>query len=227
MRIGIIGPTEGEINPFIEELAHVKVEKHALLTFHAAPYENIEVVCVCSGICKVNAAMATQLLIDKYNVTHVIVIGVAGAIDENLHICDTIIPTEVSYHDVDENFLRDYHPNITSKDFNVNHGLLEKFKVLKDKEQYKDNMFFGKIVTGEAFIDQDGRDEIIQIHSPSCVDMETGAIAHVCAANDIPFIAIRSMSDTVNQSGEGSFIANYKVSTQKSIDVLKDFLGSL
>ncbi|PGZ10027.1 5'-methylthioadenosine/S-adenosylhomocysteine nucleosidase, partial [Bacillus thuringiensis] len=100
MKFGIIGPSEDEIMPFIEDMSNKKITNLAMLTFHSGTYENVEVVALYCGVCKVNAAIAAQILIDKFNVTHIIVTGVAGAIDKVLKIGDTVISTEIAYHDV-------------------------------------------------------------------------------------------------------------------------------
>lgn len=110
MKIGIIGPSEDEIMPFLDELSTEKLEEHAMLKFYIGKYENRDIVALYCGVCKVNAAIAAQILIDKFQVTHIIVIGVAGAIDKNLNIGDTVISTEVVYHDVAEEILTEYHP---------------------------------------------------------------------------------------------------------------------
>ena len=72
MRFGIIGPSEDEIMPFIEQIQDKKIEIMAKLTFYSGTFNDIEVVALYCGVCKVNAALATQLLIDKFNITHVI-----------------------------------------------------------------------------------------------------------------------------------------------------------
>jgi adenosylhomocysteine nucleosidase len=82
MRIGIIGPSENEIIPFIDKIHNKKVEAYAMLKFYSGEYGNKDVVALYCGVCKVNAAIATQILIDKFNITHVIVTGVAGGIQQ-------------------------------------------------------------------------------------------------------------------------------------------------
>ncbi len=57
------------------------------------------------------------------------------------------------------------------------------------------------MVTGEKFIEDDMRDIINQKYSPLSVDLETASIAHVCYVNNIPFILIRSITDTATHSG--------------------------
>ena len=49
------------------------------------------------------------------------------------------------------------------------------------------------MVTGEVFVTDEGRQKIKEQFSPLTVDMETASIAHVCYANSIPFISIRSI----------------------------------
>lgn len=118
MRIGVIGLSEDEIMPFISKISDKKVESFAMLNFYSGKYENVDVVALYCGACKVNAAIATQILIDKFNVTHIIVTGVAGGIDQNLKIGDTVISTEVAYHDVDDGILTEYHPWMETEYFN-------------------------------------------------------------------------------------------------------------
>lgn len=82
LKIGIIGPAEGEIMPFIDKIENKKKIEHAMLKFYSGAYEGINVVSVFSGVCKVNAAIATQILISKFGVTHIILTGVAGGLNK-------------------------------------------------------------------------------------------------------------------------------------------------
>ena len=224
MKIGIIGPCEIEINPFIESLRNVKTEKYAMLNFHVGKYANIDVVALFCGVCKVNAAIAAQILIDRFSVTHIIVTGVAGAIDTDLKVWDTVISSEVAYHDVESKTLTNYHPWMESEYFKADKNMLTEIK--KSAENDK-SIFIGKIVTGESFIVQDGRDVIIEKHNPLCVDMETASIAHVCYVNNIPFAAIRTISDTPEESGEDAFEKYCVPAAKKSIEILKNYLDKL
>lgn len=61
------------------------------------------------------------------------------------------------------------------------------------------------MATGEKFIDNHGREDIIASHNPLCVDMETASIVHVCYVNRIPFSTIRTISDTPKESGNEVF----------------------
>ena len=224
MKIGIIGPCENEIVPFIESMENVTKQKLAMLTFYSGTYSSVDIVALFCGVCKVNAAVAAQILIDKYDVTQIIVTGVAGAIDEKLKIFDTVIASEAAYHDVSEGILTQYHPWMETVYFKADRELLSQMmKVFYGDE----TVFLGRVVTGEAFISQDGREEIIEAHAPLCVDMETAAIAHVCHVNGIPFIAVRSISDTPHESGSKAFEKHCGQAALKSLGIVKKYLDSL
>ena len=51
---------------------------------------------------------------------------------------------------------------------------------------------------------------------PLCVDMETAAIAHVCHANGIPFLAIRTITDLADTCGAEAFERNCRRAAQIS-----------
>lgn len=227
MRIGIIAPSEDEIRPFINEISNRKLEYHAMLKFYIGKYADIEVVALYCGVCKVNAAIATQILIDKFQITNIIVTGVAGAIDKSLGIGDTVISREVVYHDVAEEILTEYHPWMETIYFESDKNLLSLCRTIVNDNIFSQNILFGKIVTGEAFIDDKGRSEIISKYDPLCVDMETASIAHVCYVNQIPFIAIRSITDTEDESGVDVFESNCLMPANKSVDIVKKLLELL
>jgi len=108
--------------------------------------------------------------------------------------------------------------------FKADSRMLDKInKVISDDI----NIFTGRIVTGEYFIVQNGREEITAKYNPLCVDMETGGIAHVCFANSIPFIAIRTITDTQEESGAEVFEKNFEAAAEKSINILKKYLEAM
>ncbi|MGG7098936.1 5'-methylthioadenosine/adenosylhomocysteine nucleosidase [Clostridium sardiniense] len=227
MRIGIVGPSEDEIMPFIECIENKEVDNFARLKFYSGNYGKVDVVALYCGVCKVNAAIATQVLIDKFAVTHIIITGVAGGIDERLNVCDTVISTEVAYHDVDEAILTEYHPWMENIYFKADNKMLSICEDIIKKNKFNQKVVLGRMVTGEAFITKEGRTEIVSKYNPLCVDMETGGIAHVCYANKIPFIAIRSITDTEGDCGIEVFEENCSKASHNSIDVLKKWLESI
>ena len=58
MKLGIIGPCDDELNPFLRHLTQTTTEKHAMLDFHRGNYGQTNILAVRCGVCKVNAAIA-------------------------------------------------------------------------------------------------------------------------------------------------------------------------
>ena len=214
MKIGIICAGDTELEPFLEKLTDESLALKAMLKFHKSTFAGHEIIFLYSGVCKVNAAIATQILIDEFKVDAVINSGVAGGMDPKLKIFDTVISTEAAYHDVSENILTEFHPWMKSIFFDADKTLLEKSRKAVKNIKADGNVFWGRMVTGEAFITDDGRKEILDKFSPLSVDMETAGITHVCYVNRIPFIAIRCITDTADHSGSEYFEMNCKKASQ-------------
>lgn len=219
MKIGIICASENELAPFLDDFQEHSVVEKAKLKIHIGKIGEHDVVLLYCGVCKVNAAIAAQIVIDDFNVDAIINAGVAGGMDSRLGILDTVVSTEVAYHDVASEILTEYHPWMKSVFFAADETLLKIAKNVAERIQTKGIIYFGRMVTGEAFISDDGRQEIMDAFNPLSVDMETGSIAHVCYANSIPFLAIRSITDTADHSGSEFFEMNCKEASR----IAKDF----
>lgn len=208
MKVGIICAGDREVAPFLPIIDACRVTEKAMLKIYEGKINEVEVVTLFSGVCKVNAAIATQILIDTFGVDIMINSGTAGGMHHELELFDTVISTEVAYHDVAPNILTEFHPWMESIFFKADDELLELTRVAVGKLAMDEKVFWGRMVTGEAFITDEGRQKINDEFAPLTVDMETAGIAHVCYVNKIPFIAIRSITDTAVHSGTGCFEEN-------------------
>lgn len=226
-KIGIICAIEKELQPYLNVLEDAVTKKKALITFHEGLIAKTKVVVIFCGACKVNAAIATQIMIDKFGIDYIIVSGTAGGLDRRLKIGDTVISTEVAYHDVAEGILTEYHPWMPDVYFYADKGLLSLCESIILDAKLSQTVYFGKVVTGESFIDQDGRDIINQKFMPLCVDMKTAAIAHVCYVNKVPFIAVRSISDNEDNSGEDNFARYCDLASKNSFKFVELLLNQI
>ncbi len=143
--------------------------------------------------------------------------------DSRLHIFDTVISTEIAYHDVAEDILTEFHPWMESIYFQADSRLLELSREAISKLKMKDKVFWGRMVTGEAFIVDEDRQRIMDIYAPLTVDMETAAIAHVCYVNHIPFIAVRCITDTAEHGG----VERFEENCQKASGIARDITAAL
>lgn len=219
MKVGIISAVENELAPILDVLKNPRLRDKAGLKIYEGSIDGVEAAAVVCGVCKVNAAMTAQILIDFCGVDIIINSGTAGGMDACLGLFDTVIATEVGYHDVDFMFLRDYHPHFDNPYFVTDARLINAAKQAAEKLETGGKIHFGRMMTGEAFITDEGRPEINRLYSPMSVDMETAAIAHVCKLNAIPFMSVRSITDTADHSGVGEFEENCKRASVVSKDV--------
>ena len=71
---------------------HMEERNHKGVPIVTGEIEGRKVVLVMTGVSMVNAAMTTQMTLDRYNVTRIVVSGVAGGVDPSLNIGDITVP---------------------------------------------------------------------------------------------------------------------------------------
>ncbi len=223
MKVGIVCAGDEELAPFLPLIADCEITEKAMLKFYKGRISGIEIVALFSGVCKVNAAIASQLMIDVFGVDIIINSGTAGGMAPDLEIFDTVISTEVCYHDVAPDILTEFHPWMKSVFFAADPALVTLSKSAVNKMKPVGKVVWGRMVTGEMFITDEGRRKINDEFAPLTVDMETAAIAHVCHVNGIPFIAIRCLTDTARRSG----IDNFEENCAKASMIAKNVTAAL
>lgn len=227
MKIGILCAGDEEAAPFLPLIDECKVTQKAKLKFFEGNINGVEVVVLFSGVCKVNAAIASQILIDTFGVDIIINSGTAGGIHDELEIFDTVISTEIAYHDVAPDILTEFHPWMKTIFFEADKELIELSKTAVSKMKTEGKVFWGRMVTGESFITNAERQKIIDNFAPLTVDMETASVAHVCYVNNIPFLSIRCITDTATHSGAACFEENCANASRISKDITVALLNEI
>ena len=181
---------------------------------------NNDVTVIISEIGKVNAGSATQALITRFpEIDRIINIGVAGAVNPELKICDICIVEKTLQYDFD----------VTAID-SVPLGYIQNIKqqyIYSDKKLYG-NLFplFNRsvtVATADRFSNQKSEADLIKTLGGDIRDMELGAIAQVCLLNQIPFASIKSISDTA----EGDASADFKENLLKSSACIEKHLEKI
>ena len=224
-RIGILCASDTELNPFFKYIQPSRITKKAMLEFHSGRISGIEIVAVYSGVCKVNAAVAAQLLIDIFNVDGIINAGTAGGMHESICLFDTVISERTLYHDVAEDILTEFHPWLEHNSFQADKELYLAAQRYAQQSNYP--VIFGTMVTGEQFIVDEKREEINQKYAPLSVDMETASVAHVCYVNKLPFLSVRTMTDTATHRGIENFEQNCEFASERSAEITVGLLKQL
>lgn len=223
-KIGILCASDTELAPFLPCIANRQTTGKAMLQFHTGQIRQTEVVAVYSGVCRVNAAVAAQLLIDLFQVHSIVNAGTAGGMQEEVQLFDTVVARQSAYHDMDADILTEFHPWMPSVYFPADEQMLAAARAYSRTSQHR--LLFGRIVTGERFVGESGRAEICARFAPLAVDMETAGVAHVCYVNRVPFLSIRTITDTAAHSGMENFERNCQRASEISAEIVMDLLGA-
>jgi adenosylhomocysteine nucleosidase len=214
--------------------------------------ENVPVILAESGMGMTNAAMSAQCLIDRHKPDLVLFSGIAGAIDTSVQIGDIVIPGEWIAHDYGyigrDGFRNDsllvYSTAADSivplSRFSVDSTLLALAKEVSQSPPELKKIggrtphvrVGGTGISGNVFVDnKHTRVLLAESFSALITDMESQAVAQVCLANGIPYLAIRSASDLAGGSGSDTALDQLRmfleVAAENSGRVVRAFLRRL
>ncbi|WP_026517761.1 5'-methylthioadenosine/adenosylhomocysteine nucleosidase [Butyrivibrio sp. MC2021] len=216
MKIGIIGAMEVEVETLKKNMEIKNIVKKASMEFFEGTIGGTEAVVVRSGICKVNAGICVQILVDTFGVTHVINTGAAGSLDARINIGDIVLSTDAVYHDVDATifgYKKGEVPQLGVASFEADKTLREKAAAAIKVAAPDLGIFEGRVCSGDQFIcDKAVKDTIIADFGGMCCEMEGTGIAQACFLNNIPFLIIRAISD----KADGSDVVDYPVFEAKA-----------
>lgn len=210
MTIGIIVAMGKELNLLLPLLENrLEPEEINGFRFHCGRIGSHDVVAMQCGIGKVNAAMGTLTLIDKFAPDRVINTGVAGGADNSMNVLDLLVAEEVSYHDVWCGPETEYGAAAGLGVFMRCHEPV----VEECRRMFADNpkVRFGLLCSGDRFICTEAEVADIKSHFPGALgaDMESGAIAQVCTLKGVPFNVMRVISDTPGKEDNISQYENF------------------
>ena len=227
-KIGIIVAMEEELESILDITDNIEEKEIYGLNFKTGQIEKNKVVIVKCGVGKVNAARVTQILIDTFNVKSVINVGAAGALNPFLNIGDIVIGEKLIQHDFDITAFDHDKGYITGVGDYIysDSELIEKFENAANNLKEKDyKIKKGIIATGDIFCtDIEMKNKIFSKFDADCVEMEGAAIAQVCYLDKIPFIVIRSISDSPNGNNEIDFDKFVELASKRCANILREFL---
>lgn len=225
-KIGIISAMPEESAPFFESMKTESVTKKGVWEVREGTLSGKAVAVLFCGVCRANSAAAVQMLIDCFGVDAVIMSGTSGAMAPEPRIGDVVIVTEACCHDIPSGTLSMFFPYINDEVFRPDSYLLECAKEANKKGSPR-KLFWGRAVSGEFFVAEDGRKGINERFSPVCVDMETAGVAQICYLNNVPFLAVRAISDTESESGISTFEQNLVKASQSAFEVTKAIIEEI
>ncbi|MBM7664377.1 adenosylhomocysteine nucleosidase [Solibacillus kalamii] len=230
MTIAVIGAMEQEVELLRGALQNTKTETIASSEYTTGTYEGKEVVLLKSGIGKVNAAMSTTILLEKFNPKVVINTGSAGGFDAALKVGDIVISDEVRHHDVDVTAFGYEIGQMAGMPaaYKSDENLMEVAKQAV-KEVGEHNYSVGLICSGDVFMSNPERVEAVRKDFPTmkAVEMEAAAVAQVCHQFNTPFVVIRALSDIAGQESSMSFDEFLPVAAKHSTEIVLNAITKL
>lgn len=230
MKIGIIGAMKEEIDVFCEEMVVSSKLEKASMTFYEGVLLGHNVVMVVSGIGKVNAAICTQILVERFSIDCIINIGVAGGLHKNVRPGDMVVADSLFQHDVDVTafgYKKGQVPRMDTIAFPCDENLVQKaLSACKTIDNI--NTFKGPIASGDQFLgDAKIMEEVHNTFGAFACEMEGASIGQVCYLNQMPCVVIRSISDNAITGDHMDYDTFSKMAIENAVFVLRNMLSSL
>lgn len=229
MKIGIIGAMSEEIRLLKATITNQVEWEEAGAVFISGQLGNHEVVVVQSGIGKVLAGLTTTLLISHYHVDALINTGSAGGIGEGLAIGDLVISDKLAYHDVDVTAFGYAIGQMAGMPlfYEADPKLIKAAQTASVKSNL--NGRTGLIVSGDTFVHSPEQIAVIKEKFPEVLanEMEGAAIAQVAFQYKVPFVVIRAMSDTGDESASVNFDEFILEAGRKSAEMVIELVNEL
>lgn len=204
---GIIVAMEKEIVHFKEVFKCTKEHNICNITFYEGIYLDNRIVFTKAGIGKVNAAVATTLLIEHFSPSLVINTGIAGGYNQELKPLDIVVADKVFYSDVDMT-----SPIAGSYKYGQIEGLPDGFETSYRLLNNVDDCKIGSILTGDQFVDNYEKcnflvKQYFNDQNVLAFDMESGSIAQICTLNKVDYIIMRAISDIIGSTNEFDYLS--------------------
>lgn len=157
------------------------LEKYPYGEFYRTIFNGKDIVYFRSGIRKINAACATQYMIDRFDLEKIVIIGTCAAANDSYDYLDVLVPEKVIDYDgiirelttemPEEVYIEIPNPNITSPYVEGVLGTSDKALVLWEDLKY------------------------LASNGIDASDMETYAVCKVAIKNNIEFCVLKGISD--------------------------------
>ena len=207
------------------------------------------VVLALSRIGKVAAATTTTTVIEAFGAQRVVFTGVAGGVAPGVHVGDVVVASEFVQHDMDasplfpryevplygrERFACD--PDLTALLVKASRAGLLQLNAARDSGAGAVPLVVhqGLIASGDRFVSAAEELRLLQQalhsagHPPLAVEMEGAAVAQVCFDYDVPFAAMRTISDRADDTAHVDFPKFVQeVASRYALSIIDAFLREL
>ncbi|NLW48623.1 MAG: 5'-methylthioadenosine/adenosylhomocysteine nucleosidase [Firmicutes bacterium] len=227
---GIITAVDNERDSVLDKMTDIKTIVLYNIVFYQGFIHHTPCITAMSGVGKVNAARCSQLMIDRFQPDRIVNLGSAGAIHPDINVGDVVISTACIQHDVDLTVFGIKRGAFNERDcgfFQADPdfaGLCQKAIANSIGNEFK--IFSGVIATGDQFNDSiEKKSQLFDEFGAHCNEMEGAAVAQVCALCNIPFVVIRSISDTPGNESKMLYNDYKQLASERCADFLVNLIA--
>jgi adenosylhomocysteine nucleosidase len=234
-----------EVKDVEAQLERVTIERVRGVAFSIGAIGSTRVILGKTNAGKVNAAMMTALVVEHFAPSAVFFTGTAGAIDPELKPGDVVIGSSIGHHDFGMStaggFVR--RPTVNPVTARPNPAFfLPDARLLSAARRLAPALRLvsapgmtrtpvvrdGIIVTGDMFVaNPTHRDEMRRTLMASAVEMEGAAVAQVCLQLGVPFIVIRSITDSADGGTPDDYRTNLEAASRNAAAVTLAVIADL
>ena len=227
-RIGVLSALQAEQQMLLQQLQAVRpLQVHGQRAYHRGRLWGFDAVLVLSGVGKVAAATSATSLIAEFGCQALLFTGTAGGLGPGVAIGDVVVAEQCLQHDLDASplFPRFQVPLTGRSHFATDaewtsrlasaaqraldgmlgdvagHARLQALGIERPR------LHRGLLLSGDRFVC--GAQQVTQLLAllpdALAVDMESAAVAQVCADYRVPFAAVRCISDRADASAPADF----------------------
>ena len=219
MKWGILGALDAEVDLIRNKMTITSETPLFGTVFYEGTVGREQIVLVCCGVGKVNAAVCAAAVMNQFEADCIINIGIAGAMAHGLKILDIVISDEVGFHDQDEVMLK-YYPKRAF--FPADSSLISLCeRACQALPEMEHRWRRGRIVSGDVFVnDAAVKQSINERYTPACVEMEGASIAQTAYLSKTPCLVIRSISDCPDNNNKVTYEEFLETSSNKVAQIM-------
>lgn len=224
----VIGAMPEEVVRLRAALSSRRAGSAGPFTWTSGELEGLPVLLAECGIGKVNAAALTQALLSA-GAGRVVFTGVAGAVDPSLAVGDVVVSVDTVQHDVDVTGLGYRLGEVpgTGRTWAADVEL-RTAAAAAARELDGVRVVEGRVASGDVFVADRGKVEYLrEVFAAACAEMEGAAVAQVCSKWGVPFVIVRSISDTADHAAEVDFRAFTELAAGRAEAVVRGLLRRL
>lgn len=225
-RIGLVAAMAKELNVFLQSIGKekTKIETKAF-TVYEYEISGKTVYLTDSGVGEVSSAIATQMLVDRFDVEGVINFGVCGSLDSSLNVADIVFGESVYHFDRDTSNLDGceigFYTEYDTKYLKSDKALLDvATAVFPDIKKVV-------VASSEKFVANSLVKQNLRAQGASVCEMEALGVVLTSIKNGTPCLLVKAISDNADEDAQMSFGDMLSVAMQKCSEVVRSLLEKI